>query len=1198
MDGYGHFGECRFRVAGHRYHHHVNEPPIWNDVRQMARRPLRIFPFDPMIDRFSDPVVCKVPYEVVTPGPVGRLVEVVDFDSVHRQWLPPLDLDSAEVLIGQGLAPSEADPRSHQQMVYAVSMRVLETFEQGLGRPFDWLDKLRLLPHGLDGGNVSFDAGPFEIVFGYFTVAQDSSERSNLDGQPIFSCLSYDLIAGQVCYPVLNRVRPLDWFAPDPDTAGLAAGMCDLIAILVRFTEPDVVARTIRAHGASLRKTPLLNFGAQFGAALTDHDALRSYPQDADPEQYQRELEPHARGMLLTSAFLEAFLGTYDERTVDLLQINGGVPPIGYMHPDLVLRLSGEATRMAARVAQSAIAALDWLPPVGLTFYDVLRAVLATDTTLFGKDGQGYRSRLIEAFHKRGMIPRDPGSLATEAFMLSPVDPVSDRIVPHTEDVLLHVITTDEYRREFTVRTPPKDVTDRLATQIEQKDSVWRHAIETFARANMAGLRLEPARPVRLVNVCGSYQRDSVGNLIARVFVTLVQDGESRKRPLGVTLVCDSEGSIRYILGGKPPRRRPYRPPAELTPSQRRFAATQPVGASPPENSASALWTALRAQAGRPTGRRPLRVIPYDPMVDRAGRSVVADVVYETVGPGPAGRLVEVIDYDPVHHCWYEPIDLDAPSVMLNSGLDVAEADPRFHQQMVYAVVVRVLETFERALGRPFRWRGTRRLRVYPHAFVGENAYFDEDLFALLFGYFAASEDDPGPNLPGQTVFTALSHDIIAHETTHAVVNRLRKHYSNPTNLDVLAFHEGFADIMAILQHFTYPEIVAEHIAATRADLTDRTMSETNPLLSLASQFGYASGSAAPLRTALMNPDTNAYRNATEEHDRGAVLVAAVIDGFMRSYHDAIADLLRIATSGSGVLKPGALHPDLVKRIADTASVTADRVAQICIRAFDYLPPVDITFSDYLRALVTSDTDLFPDDTVHLRSNLIEGFRARGIYPAGVASLAERSLRLERRDPHEFPPLPFVKERLLDAAREFDRRRRSDHATAAHTEADSESHDPVVGAQPSEWAAREDQDSWATALHGWAMKHWKKLGLAKPTATRPIAVDGFFTSQRMDADGYPQSQITVQFVQRDHQEHEEDLGGLEPMGGVTVVADGEGIVRYVIPKMLQSADDQRMAQLKGFAASVENRLTSAKWSQNPSSRIVQRLNLRSLDARG
>jgi len=448
-------------------------------------------------------------------------------------------------------------------------------------------------------------------------------------------------------------------------------------------------------------------------------------------------------------------------------------------------------------------------------------------------------------------------------------------------------------------------------------------------------------------------------------------------------------------------------------------------------------------------------------------------------------------------------------------------------------------------------------------------------------------------------VFTALSHDIIAHETTHAVLHRLRKHYSTPTNSDVLAFHEGFADIIAILQHFTYPEIVAEHIAATRADLTDRTMSETSPLLSLASQFGYASGTAAPLRTALMNPDKSAYLNATEEHDRGAVLVAAVIDGFLRSYHDSIEDLLRIATAGTGVLQPGALHPDLVKRVASTACLTAERVTQICVRAFDYLPPVDLTFSDYLRALVTADIDLFPDDTVHLRANLIEGFRARGIYPAGVASLAEGSLRLESVDPQGFSPLPFVKERLLDAAREFDRRRRSkvDMVSDDDTEDDGPEPEPEPVKGAAEWAGSDDQRSWAQALHTWAVTHHQKLGLEPHSESRPIAVDGFFTSQRMDADGYLQSQITVQFVQRDRRE-KDDFDGIVPMGGATVVADGEGHVRYVIAKTLPSADDERMAQLKSFVASVERRLTSAKWSQDPSRRIVERLNLRSLDARG
>ena len=273
-------------------------------------------------------------------------------------------------------------------------------------------------------------------------------------------------------------------------------------------------------------------------------------------------------------------------------------------------------------------------------------------------------------------------------------------------------------------------------------------------------------------------------------------------------------------------------------------------------------------------------------------------------------------------------------------------------------------------------------------------------------------------------MFTCLSHDIVAHECTHAVIKRLRPNYSMPTNPDVLAFHEGFADIVALLQHFTYPEVVAEHVALTQAGL-----GSPNSLLTLASQFGEAQGTGAALRTALTKPSKGDYLASEEEHDRGAVLCAAVIGGFLRSYEESIADLVRLATSGSGVLTPGALHPDLVRRVADTASTTATHVSDMCVRAFDYLPPVDITFGDYLKALVTADHDVYPSDDAHLRANLIEEFRLRGIYPTNVASLSDLSLRLEPVDPSEFPtPLPFVPERLLESARELDRQRSAVHA--------------------------------------------------------------------------------------------------------------------------------------------------------------------------
>ena len=97
-----------------------------------------------------------------------------------------------------------------------------------------------------------------------------------------------------------------------------------------------------------------------------------------------------------------------------------------------------------------------------------------------------------------------------------------------------------------------------------------------------------------------------------------------------------------------------------------------------------------------------------------------------------------MLDYDGVADCFYEPVDLDDTAVLMQAGLDPTEFDPRFHQQMVYAVAMKVIENFEIALGRRFQFRGRKRLKIFPHAFRGANAFYDPRRHALLFGYFPA----------------------------------------------------------------------------------------------------------------------------------------------------------------------------------------------------------------------------------------------------------------------------------------------------------------------------------------------------------------------------------------------------------------------------------------------------------------------------
>ena len=157
-------------------------------------------------------------------------------------------------------------------------------------------------------------------------------------------------------------------------------------------------------------------------------------------------------------------------------------------------------------------------------------------------------------------------------------------------------------------------------------------------------------------------------------------------------------------------------------------------------------------------------------------------------------------------------------------------------------------------------------------------------------------------------------------------------------------------------------------------------------------------------------------------HERGAILVAAVFDAFLSIYERRTADLIRLATGGSGLLQPGAIHPDLVARLAEEAARSAQHVLQMCIRALDYCPPVDITFGEFLRAIITADTDAVADDDLRYRVAFVEAFRKWGIYPRDLRTLSEDSLMWRTPDNDETRPSQALQEgleRVRDYAQKF-----------------------------------------------------------------------------------------------------------------------------------------------------------------------------------
>jgi hypothetical protein len=552
-----------------------------------------------------------------------------------------------------------------------------------------------------------------------------------------------------------------------------------------------------------------------------------------------------------------------------------------------------------------------------------------------------------------------------------------------------------------------------------------------------------------------------------------------------------------------------------------------------------------------PVATRPLSVYAFDPSQGHSlGNYMTINVPFEDLKPGPSGPYVDVIDYDSTNKRYYQAVDLDDRAILLKGGLDPSESDPRFHQQMVYAVSRETMHLFERALGRRLSWGYRRRepLRLFPHAMQEANAFYDRSIKGIVFGYFAASADDPGNNLPNQTVFTCLSHDIIAHETTHAILDGQRRYFMQDTNPDVLAFHEAFADIVALFQHFSYRDALYDTMVRTggyiyRAQIDPVVkpsgdgpaiayeMKSSNPLIELAKQFGESMGRRAALRSALGTPPSSrALESTTEPHDRGAILVAAVFDAYFTSLQNKTADLFRIARAGGAQIAANDIHPDLASRLCDEATRLAQHFVTMCIRAIDYCPPVDITFGDYLRALVTADADLYPDDPFDYREALIEAFRLRGIHPDNVISMSEDSLRWRGVDPNQDVPVCL--------GLQFDL---------------------MNGQTPAM------EKSNGRALSNFAAKYAAELRLVPNLEKQPYA-HSFHPLIRTN-DGFSRVQIVTELMQRkDVPSDPSDPKSpkIRRYGGATVHLDADGGVRYIIHKGLEEwgRDERQQAHFE------------------------------------
>lgn len=449
------------------------------------------------------------------------------------------------------------------------------------------------------------------------------------------------------------------------------------------------------------------------------------------------------------------------------------------------------------------------------------------------------------------------------------------------------------------------------------------------------------------------------------------------------------------------------------------------------------------------SGTQSFLVLAQDPgMRGASGERIFAtvEIPAERIARGPTGYRVKVVDFDGETGLLYRSLAyrVDADGLLVDAfaarlpppdspeRAKVEEqllADPSFHCQNVYALVMRALARFEFALGRRVRWGfDGHQLHVMPHAFVDANAFYSREDRALMFGYFPREQErgrgakaGSARREPDGFVFTCLSHDVVVHETTHALLDGLREGFMNLSGPDQAAFHEGFADVVALLSIFSLKGVVEQALMQTRSRvarsvvrrdgrllihasaLTADTLAD-GALMGLAEEFGRSLGELRanalrrsirirPSRGLLDDPEYG------EPHTRGEVLVAAVMHTLLHIWLGRIREL---GTFGAGYCN--------LSEVAAEGAKVAGHLLTMSVRALDYCPPLDLEFGDYLAALLTVDAEVAPDDRRYrYRDTVIRVFRSFGIDPPADRTdedgcwkpFAQRAAIHYRRNNHE-----------------------------------------------------------------------------------------------------------------------------------------------------------------------------------------------------
>jgi hypothetical protein len=354
---------------------------------------------------------------------------------------------------------------------------------------------------------------------------------------------------------------------------------------------------------------------------------------------------------------------------------------------------------------------------------------------------------------------------------------------------------------------------------------------------------------------------------------------------------------------------------------------------------------------------------------------------------GPVTRRLAILDFSPENgelvkgaafhppplgrvRGWYQDEDGNDVYHTKKDELD----KPAFLQVSTFATVLKTMYLFEGTgerkidtLGRNLTWAfDNTQLLIIPRAGQRANAYYSRDSNSLQFFYF------PSPLDPTRDIFTCLSRDIVAHETGHAIIDGIAPDLVDACTPQSLAIHEAIADLTALLMAFQ-----SHNLRKTVLKRTDGSLMKPTEFCSIGEEFGLElwsnrKGLRNLFNDKTLNPeDEGNFVKGQEPHLLSEVLSGALYK-VMINIHENLKEELKDTPEYSK------FHDPRFSASGEALLKGAGRFRRMIFRALDFLPPGEVSFADYGRAIIAVDYVAYPDDD-KMRNWVIDQFVKRKI---------------------------------------------------------------------------------------------------------------------------------------------------------------------------------------------------------------------------